>query len=250
MRDIAVACATVCGLVLIFSACARKDAPEPPPAAVEEPVEVPAEVPVEVPVEEPVEVPVEEPVEEPAEEPAEVDLPADQRLAGKRVAILIAEGFHDGETKAPMEFVKSHGGEVTVVGIAPGELSAYNSDVTVEVEKAVGDIGPDDFDALVIPGGRSPAALRQNETVVQFVRDFFASSKPVAAICHGPQVLITAGVMDGLTSTGFSEIQGELEEAGATFKDRAVVKDGHLITSRIPADLPEFNKAIKEALVN
>lgn len=173
----------------------------------------------------------------------------DKELWGKRVVILVAEGFHDGETTEPMNFLKDLGAETTLVGIAPGELKAYNSDVMVTVEKAIHEVSPEDFDALVIPGGRSPAVLRQNEGVTAFVGTFAATNKPIAAICHGPQVLISAGIMDGRRSTGFSEIEGELTEAGALFEDSVLVRDGNIITSRIPDDLPEFNKAIKAALL-
>ncbi len=184
-----------------------------------------------------------------AEQPILEEEPPVGALAGKRVAVIIEEGFHDGETTKPMEFLRDHGAEVTVVGIGPGELKAYNSDVRVNVEKSISEVSPDDFDALVIPGGRSPSVLRQNDGITGFVSSFAATNKPIAAICHGPQVLISAGLMSGRRSTGFPEIEEELTEAGALFEDSAMVRDGNIITSRIPDDLPQFNEAIKAALL-
>ncbi len=107
----------------------------------------------------------------------------------------------------------------------------------------------DDFHAMVIPGGHSPNWLRQHEAVVDFARAFYASGKPTAAICHGPQVLITAGVLDGVDATCFPGMSDELKESGANYQDVPVLRDGNLITSRIPDDIPAFSEAIKQALL-
>lgn len=170
-------------------------------------------------------------------------------LAGKHVAVLVGEGFHDGETLMPMAYLINRGAQVTVIGVAPGIHKAYNSDITAEVHKAVGDVSVDDFDALIIPGGHSPDWLRQHEAIVSFARDFFTSGKPVAAICHGPQVLITAGVLEEVDATCFPGMSDELKESGANYQDVPVLRDGNLITSRIPDDIPVFSEAIKKALL-
>ncbi len=165
-----------------------------------------------------------------------------------RVAFLVAEGFHDGEAFMPMGYLNNHGCEVVTIGIAPERVGAYNSDFTIDVTHSVSDAKAADFDALVLPGGKGPAVLRENEAVLNFVREFWESGKPVAAICHGPQVLISAGLMEGRTSTGVADIKDELTGAGANYKDEALVTDGQLITSRTPDDLPQFAEAIAKAI--
>lgn len=169
-------------------------------------------------------------------------------LSGVKVAILIAEGFHDAETLEPKAFLEEKGAEVVIIGPEVGEVKAYNSDQIVNIEKAVGEVSVDDFDALILPGGKGPAVLKENEAAVDFVRAFVESGKAVAAICHGPQVLIAAGVVEGKTMTCVSSIAEELKEAGAEYVDEAVVVDGKFITSRVPDDIPDFNEAILNAL--
>lgn len=170
------------------------------------------------------------------------------KKAHATIAVLVAEGFHDGEAYMPMGFLQNQGYKVRVIGPEKGTVKAYNSDFTINIEKAVKDVNVDDFVALILPGGRGPAVLRENEEAVKFAKEFFESGKVTAAICHGPQVLITAGVMDGKTSTGFGNIQEELEEAGVTYVDESVVIDGNMITSRVPKDLYDFSKAIADAI--
>ncbi len=170
-------------------------------------------------------------------------------LAGKHIAFLVGEGVHDAETLVPLGYVVNRGAKVTVVGTAPGAVEAYNSDIEVVVDKAVGDVSPGDFDGLVIPGGRSPANLRKHEGIVDFARKLTEAGKPVAAICHGPQVLITAGVLDGKRATSFAGIAGELREAGADYTDAPMIRDGNIITSRLPKDLAAFCAAFEQALL-
>lgn len=166
-----------------------------------------------------------------------------------KVALLVAEGFHDGETYMPMGFLVNQGFEVVVLGIDSGMVKAYNSNFTINIDKSVRDVSVDDFVALVIPGGTGPGVLRANQEVIDFVTLFWETGKVVAAICHGPQVLVTAGVLYGRTATAINYIQGELEGAGATFVDQSVVVDGNLITSRIPDDIYDFSRAIANALL-
>lgn len=174
---------------------------------------------------------------------------ADLDLSGKHIAILIGEGFHDGETFIPMGYMLNMGATVTVIGVKPGIHKAYNSDIIAKVHKSVKDVSIEDFDALIIPGGRSPNWLRQYEEVLDFTRKFFNTGKPTAAICHGPQVLITAGVLKNLEATCFPGMRDELKKAGVNYHDSAVVRDKNLITSRIPDDIPMFCKTIAEAIV-
>lgn len=171
-------------------------------------------------------------------------------LQGKNVAFLITEGFHDGETMFPMGYLVNHGANVTVIGVERGEYKAYNSDVTAMVVRSVDEVSPADFDALVIPGGHSPRNLREHENVLSFVRTFVEADKPTAAICHGPQVLVTAGVVSGRTLTGVGRIRDEITEAGAHFEDVEVMVDGNIITSRTPPDLPAFSRQIAQSLLD
>ncbi len=170
-------------------------------------------------------------------------------LYGKNVAFLITEGFHDAETLFPMAYLINHGAKVTVIGEERGTYTAYNSDVTARVERAVTEVSVGEFDVLVIPGGRSPARLRENENVVSFVKDFVESNKPTAAICHGPQILVTAGVISGRSLTGTGGIEGEITGAGALFENVEVLVDGNIITSRNPGDLPAFTREIAVSMV-
>ncbi len=164
------------------------------------------------------------------------------------VAVLVAEGFHDGEAYMPIGYLINQGYNVTVIGPERGVVRAYNSDFTIRIDKAVHEVNVGDFEALVLPGGTGPSVLREDERVVDFVRNFWETGKVTAAICHGPQVLITAGVMEGKTSTGVGAIQQELEEAGVVYVDESVVIDGNLITSRIPTDLHDFSSTINKEI--
>lgn len=182
-----------------------------------------------------------------AEQQAE-EVPMAGDVTGVRVAVLIAEGFHDGETLLPKAFLEERGAVVTVLGPEVGDVKAYNSDQLVAIEQAVTDARVEEFDALILPGGRGPAVLRQHEGAVHFARAFMESGKPVAAICHGPQTLITAGVVEGRVLTCYAEVGPEVTAAGGEYRDEEVVVDGNLITSRIPSDIPAFNQAILAAL--
>ncbi len=181
---------------------------------------------------------------------ANPEVTTEKELEGKNVAFLITEGFHDAETMFPLGFLQNAGAQITVIGVEPGTYKAYNSNVTAVVERSVNDVTPADFDALVIPGGHSPANLREHPAVVNFVREFIQSNKPVASICHGPQVVIATGIVQGRTLTAVGGIQNEITEAGAVYVDKEVMIDGNLITSRTPPDIPAFSLAIKELMRN
>ena len=166
-------------------------------------------------------------------------------LEGVRVVLLTGEGFQDQEALMPLAFLVNQGAEVTVAGPQRGTVKAYNSDVRLNIQAAAADVAAEDFDALVLPGGTAPAQIRQDRHVVRLAREMFEAGKPVAAICHGPQVLVSADVLEQRTLTAYSGIADEVREAGATFKDEAVVCDQNLITSRLPKDIPDWLAAIK-----
>ena len=162
----------------------------------------------------------------------------------RKIAVLTGEGFQDAEAFMPIGYLTNRGFEITVIGEKPGEVKAYNSEFTIQIEKSVTEVSPDEFEALILPGGKAPAELRENEDVVAFAREFFNSGKPTAAICHGPQVLIRAGVMEGKNATAVKSVKEELEAAGVQYFDESVVVDENLITSRVPDDLNDFSSTI------
>ncbi|MFP4173189.1 MAG: type 1 glutamine amidotransferase domain-containing protein [Candidatus Hydrogenedentota bacterium] len=169
-------------------------------------------------------------------------------LSGNHVAVLVGQDFQDAEALMPMAYLANRGAEVTVIGVEPAVHQAYNSDIKVRVQQSVTEVSVDDFDALIIPGGGSPEWLRQHDSAVDFVREFTETGKLVAAICHGPQLLVTAGVLDGVHATCVGGVSDELVEAGAEYADEPVLVDGNIITSRVPDDIPVWNATIEEAL--
>lgn len=157
---------------------------------------------------------------------------------------MITNLFEDSEFLEPADAFRRAGHRVIPVGISAGEVVWGKTDHTaVPIERAAGDVSPEDFDALLIPGGYSPDKLRVYDDAVRFAGDFVRSGKPVFTICHGPQLLITAGVLAGRRVTGYTSIIVDLKNAGAEFVDAEVVVDGNLISSRTPADLPAFIKS-------
>jgi protease I len=167
----------------------------------------------------------------------------------KKIAILLGQGFEDSEFKIPYDRLKGEGFEVDIIGREAGEeLKGDKGKVTVKANKSIADARPQDYDELVLPGGHSPDKLRADERFVRFVKDFDATKKPLAAVCHGPQLLITAGLVKGRTLTAWSTIQEDLRQIGANVKDEPVVKDHNWITSRKPEDLQQFSDAAIQAL--
>lgn len=172
-------------------------------------------------------------------------------LSGKRVAIVVANGFEQIEMTDPREALDGAGAETDLVSIEDGEVKGWEHTEwgeTFDVEVPIDDADPDDYDALLLPGGvMSPDRLRRDERVLAFVRAFFEAGKPVAAICHGPWTLIDAGVVEGRRVTSYPSIRRDLENAGAEWVDEEVVVDQGLVTSRKPDDLPAFDaKMIEE----
>ena len=166
-----------------------------------------------------------------------------------KVAVIITDMFEDSEYLQPVQALREAGHQVVHVGLrAKATVHGKKENTAVQIDAAVADVAAGDFDALLIPGGYSPDKLRVDEHAVAFVRRFMEESKPVFSICHAPQILITADVLKGRTLTGWKSIVQDIKNAGATFVDSEVVVDGNLISSRSPADLPGFCKAIVDRL--
>ena len=169
--------------------------------------------------------------------------------AGKRVAMLVEDGFEDTELSGPLDALRAAGAAVTVIGPTAGaEFRGKRGQAVVRADIAAGSAKMKDFDALVIPGGHAPDKMRMRHAMVDLARDAMEAGKPVAAICHGPQLLISANVLRGKTLTCWPSIAIDVKNAGGLYVDRPVVEDGNLITSRKPDDVPAFCEAILRAL--
>jgi protease I len=156
-----------------------------------------------------------------------------------KALIISADHFEDTELLVPYYRLKEAGFEVDVASISRGKINGKHG-YEVSVDKSLRDVNTKDYDLLVLPGGKAPAALRKEPAALEIVKDFFRSNKPVAAICHGPQILVSAGVIQGRRATCYHSVAEELKEAGALYEDSEVVVDGNLVTSRQPSDLPAF----------
>jgi protease I len=168
-------------------------------------------------------------------------------LKGKRIAILVAEGFEDLEFFYPLLRFTEAGAEVVVAGLTKDEVKGkYGMEFTPP--NTVQDIQDQSFDCVVIPGGDAPEKMRTSEDLLAFVKKSQESGVVVAAICHGPQVLVSAGLVEGRKLTAYRAVKDEIVEAGGLFDYVEVMRDGNIITSRFPEDLPAFSKAIIAAL--
>ena len=166
-----------------------------------------------------------------------------------KIATVLTKMFEDPEFTDPYEAFKAAGHEVTVIGPEAGaELKGKQGQATVKADKSIDEVTPDQFDALFIPGGYSPDQLRANPKFVEFTKAFFSADKPVLAICHGPQLLISADVVNGRKLTAWKTIQKDLQYTGAKVVDEPVVVDGNLVTSRQPDDIPVFIEESKKVL--
>jgi protease I len=175
---------------------------------------------------------------------------ADQKLKGKRVAIVAADMVERVELIEPRKALEEAGATTELISLKPGEIRTFNHFDPAEserVDKPVEEVDASDYDALLIPGGvGNPDQLRGDENMVAFVREFFEQGKPVAAICHAPWVLIDAGVVSGRTLTSWPTVATDLRNAGANWVDKEVVVDSGLVTSRKPDDIPAFNEKMVE----
>lgn len=164
------------------------------------------------------------------------------------VACLATKGFEDSELSLPRKALLQAGHEVVIVAPHKDPISGYHGRLTFDPDKSIDEVNAEEFDALFIPGGYSPDQLRADERFVAFVRSFGASDRPIFAICHGPQLLFTAGVLDGRSCTAWKTIQYDLRRAGIDVYDKPVIIHDNLITSRQPSDIPEFTEAILSLL--
>jgi len=177
---------------------------------------------------------------------------SEHSIAGKKVAFLLTDGVEQVELTSPWQAVKDAGGEPTLVAPGGGRLQGYNGTDkgdTFNVDLKLAEANASDFDALVLPGGVVNADhLRVDKAAQNFVRSFFEQHKPVASICHGPWLLIDAGVIRGRNVTSYHTLQTDLKNAGANWSDEEVVVDQGLVTSRHPGDLPAFNGKLVEEI--
>jgi protease I len=175
-----------------------------------------------------------------------------EKLNGKRIAILATNGFEQSELEEPKKAVEAAGGKADVVSIQHGQIRGWQHTdwgSSVSVDVTLDRASADDYDGLVLPGGViNPDKLRMVPEAVAFVRAFFKSGKPIAAICHGPWTLIDADAVQGRKVTSWPSLRADLENAGAHWVDQQVVVDQGLITSRKPDDLPAFNRKLIEEL--
>jgi protease I len=174
----------------------------------------------------------------------------ERKLDEKKVAILVADGFEQVEMTKPREALDEAGAETKIVSLKPGKIQGmHHADKgdKFDVDLTLDEARPEKFDALLIPGGlMNPDALRSNEDALEFTRHFFREGKPVAAICHGPQLLISAGLVRGRAMTSWPAIKADMRNAGANWVNEEVVVDNGLVTSRKPDDIPAFNKKMIE----
>lgn len=166
-----------------------------------------------------------------------------------KVAFLLADQFEDSEMQVPYEEVKKAGHQADIIGLKQGqEVKGKQGKVTYTTDKAIADVSIQDYDAVVIPGGSSPENLRLDSHILKFVTEADQASKPIASICHGPQILASADLLKGRTITSYPPLQDDMVNAGATFKDEEVIVDRNFITSRTPKDEPAFVRELLKVL--
>jgi len=172
------------------------------------------------------------------------------QLSNRTIAVLSESGFEEVELTEPVKRLKEEGATVHIISSKSGKIKAWDQDhwsIEVDVDKTITEANADDYNGLLLPGGViNPDELRVNEDAIAFVKSFFTAGKPVAAICHGPQTLINAEVVEGRKLTSVKNISKDLINAGALWSDEEVVVDQGLVTSRTPEDLPAFNDKIVE----
>jgi protease I len=168
-----------------------------------------------------------------------------KRLEGKKIAILATDGFEQSELLKPRKALEEEGAETQVVSLKPGKIKGWNEKNwgdEVKVDVSLDSARPENYDALILPGGvMNPDTLRMNPDAVKFVKAFVAAGKPVGAICHGPWMLVESGDVKGRTITSWPSLQTDIRNAGGNWIDKEVVEDQGVVTSRKPADIPAFN---------
>ncbi len=175
---------------------------------------------------------------------------SDIKLEGRNVAILATDGFEGSELFSPKEALERAGAEADVVSLKSGSIKSWGKDgwgQSIEVDLTLEDADPNDYEALLLPGGvMNPDHLRNNPKAIAFAQAFVDSGKPIAAICHGPQLLIETGILRGRRVTSWPSVKTDMINAGAEWEDSEVVTDRGLVTSRKPADIPAFSKKMIE----
>lgn len=156
-----------------------------------------------------------------------------------KALIISADSFEDTELLVPYYRLEEEGVHVDIASIKKGKIKGKHG-YEVEVNKTLKEVNPDDYDILILPGGKAPETLRKEKKAIEIAKHFFQKNKPVSAICHGPQTLITAGLLKGRQATCYKSVAQEMKDAGAIYEDKEVVIDGNLVTSRQPSDLPAF----------
>jgi protease I len=156
-----------------------------------------------------------------------------------KALIISADNFEDTELLVPYYRLKEEGIQVDIASIKKGKIKGKHG-YEVEVDKTLKELNPDDYDILILPGGKAPGVIRKEKEAIDIAKHFFRKNKPVSAICHGPQILISAGLLKGRHSTCYKSVAQEMKDAGALYEDKEVVVDGNLVTSRQPSDLPAF----------
>jgi protease I len=173
-------------------------------------------------------------------------------LEGKRIAILTENGFEEVELTSPKKALEEAGATVQIVSPRKDKVRAWDHDhwsIEIPVDVTLENAHAEDYDALMLPGGvMNPDQLRLNRLAVEFAQQFLESGKPVAAICHGPQLLIETGLIEGRNMTSYPSLRTDLENAGVLWEDKEVVTDNGLVTSRTPKDLEAFNKKMIEEI--
>ncbi len=164
-----------------------------------------------------------------------------------KALIISADNFEDTELLFPFYRLKEEGIQVDIASIKRGLIKGKHG-YEIEANKNLKEIKPDDYDILILPGGKAPETIRKDKNAIEIAKHFFQKNKPVSAICHGPQTLITAGLIKGRHATCYKSVAQEMKEAGALYEDKEVVVDGNLVTSRQPSDLPDFMREIMKKL--
>jgi len=171
-------------------------------------------------------------------------------LSGKKIAIITEDGFEEVELTSPKQALEQAGATVHVISPENGKVKAWDHDhwsIEVPVDVTLQNANPEEYDALMIPGGvMNPDKMRMNPGCVEFAQHFIDSGKPIAAICHGPQLLIETGALNGRTMTSYPSLKTDLENAGVRWEDKEVITDNGLVTSRSPKDLAAFNRKMIE----
>jgi len=164
-----------------------------------------------------------------------------------KALIISAENFEDSELLVPYYRLKEEGLHVDIASMKKGKIKGKHG-YEAEVNKTLREITPDDYNILILPGGKAPEAIRKEKEAIEIARHFFQKNKPVSAICHGPQTLISAGLLKGRHATCYKSVAQEMKDAGAIYEDKEVVVDGNLVTSRQPSDLPAFMRETMKIL--